>query len=117
MEATLLKQLKIKTSSVKRLKKEYEAYQKEAQKQTEKIIKMKSEEEDAYSIKKQEEVLAETKSMFPHTRSMLEKAVTDLKSFFEEHGENEALVSSTEMHEAQVVSDDASSFLQELAGN
>jgi len=36
-----------------RLKKEYEAYQKEAQKQTEKITKMKSEEEDAYSIKKQ----------------------------------------------------------------
>lgn len=54
----LLKDLQIKTNVVKRLVKEYHAYEKEVDKQKERIEKLKSASEvDEYAVKKANEVL------------------------------------------------------------
>lgn len=62
----LLKELSIKTGIVKRLVKEHAMYVKEAEKETEKLSKMKEDSSiDEYSVKKYSEVVQETKSMIP----------------------------------------------------
>lgn len=55
-----------------------QSYEKEAEKQREKINKMKGDNADVYDIKKQEEVLAETLHMLPDTSKRLETAKLDL---------------------------------------
>ncbi len=56
-----------------------ESYEKEAQKQQEKINKLKSDGTDPHTIKKQEEVLAETLQMIPDTKKRLDIAKKDLQ--------------------------------------
>jgi len=53
MAADLTKKLKVKIGTCKRLGKDLEFYRKEERAQTEKIEKMKKEQADSYSIKKQ----------------------------------------------------------------
>lgn len=55
-----------------------QSYEKEAEKQREKINKMKGDNADVHDIKKQEEVLAETLHMLPDTSKRLETAKLDL---------------------------------------
>ena len=57
MEPNLPKQLKIKFGSLKRLHKEYISYQKEYEKQAQKIEDMKAANGDPYNIKKQVYIL------------------------------------------------------------
>ncbi|XP_053303953.1 tubulin-specific chaperone A [Spea bombifrons] len=78
-----VRQIKIKTGVVKRLAKEKVMYQKEAIQQEEKIEKMKSEGGDEYVIKKQIEVLQESRMMVPDCHRRLEAAHTDLTQLLE----------------------------------
>lgn len=59
--------------------KELQSYEKEELKQQEKIAKMKNENQDPYSIKKQEEVLADTQQMLPETKGRLGTSIKDLE--------------------------------------
>ncbi|GAB6018941.1 hypothetical protein CHUAL_000589 [Chamberlinius hualienensis] len=76
-----LKPLKIKSGVVKRLVKEYAMYGKEADKQREKIEKMKLDDKDDYNIRKQEEVLQESLMMIPDCKKRLAAAHQVLKQF------------------------------------
>jgi tubulin-specific chaperone A len=74
-----VRQIKIKTGVVKRLVKEKVMYEKEAKQQEEKIEKMKAEDGENYVIKKQAEILQESRMMIPDCQRRLEAAYTDLQ--------------------------------------
>ncbi|KAK2092631.1 hypothetical protein P7K49_029159 [Saguinus oedipus] len=63
MADTRVRQIKIKTGVVKRLVKEKVMYEKEAKQQEEKIEKMRAEDGENYDIKKQVEILQESRMM------------------------------------------------------
>ncbi|GFR79577.1 tubulin-specific chaperone A [Elysia marginata] len=73
-----IKQIKIKTGVVKRLTKEKDSYEKEAKQLEAKVEKMKADGKDEYDIKKQGEVLQESRSMVPDTIRRLKKAYDEL---------------------------------------
>ncbi|KAF6127619.1 tubulin folding cofactor A [Phyllostomus discolor] len=73
-----VRQIKIKTGVVKRLAKEKMMYEKEAKQQEEKIEKMKAEDGENYAIKKQAEILQESRMMIPDCQRRLEAAYADL---------------------------------------
>lgn len=78
-----LRQIKIKTGVVKRLSKEKQMYEKETKQQEEKIERMKCEGADEYVLKKQTEVLQESRMMIPDSHRRLEAAHTDLSQVLE----------------------------------
>lgn len=84
-----LRQIKIKTGVVKRLAKEKVMYEKEAKQQEEKIERMKTTGEDEYVIKKQTEILQESRMMIPDCSRRLEAAYTDLTQMLENEKELE----------------------------
>uniref|UniRef100_A0A2J8VT22 Tubulin-specific chaperone A n=1 Tax=Pongo abelii TaxID=9601 RepID=A0A2J8VT22_PONAB len=74
-----VRQIKIKTGVVKRLVKEKVMYEKEAKQQEEKIEKMRAEDGENYDIKKQAEILQESRMMIPDCQRRLEAAYLDLQ--------------------------------------
>ncbi|XP_039323639.1 tubulin-specific chaperone A isoform X1 [Saimiri boliviensis] len=74
-----VRQIKIKTGVVKRLVKEKVMYEKEAKQQEEKIEKMRAEDGENYDIKKQVEILQESRMMIPDCQRRLEAAYLDLQ--------------------------------------
>jgi len=109
MSQSLLAKLKIKTGSCKRLNKDLDYYKKEELQQHERIEKNKNEGADHSTIKKQEEVLAESLMMISDSRNRLENALQDLKDHMLEiknnEGENGPIQMSAEWKEAQAVRD------------
>lgn len=78
LESQTLKNLKIKSSTVKRIHKEFLLYQKERDEQKQKVEKMKNEGADAYDIKKQQEILTESEKMVPDSQQRLQTALDAL---------------------------------------
>ncbi|XDA77940.1 hypothetical protein R6Z07M_008007 [Ovis aries] len=70
-------------SCIGRLVKEKMMYEKEAKQQEEKIEKMKAEDGENYAIKKQAEILQESRMMIPDCQRRLEAAHTDLLQLLE----------------------------------
>lgn len=100
MEADTQRQLKIKTGVVKRITREYESYQKEIQRDKNRIDKLRDSSADEHQIRKQEEVLAETISMVPNTRKRLQDALEDLCNFMKENDTEQELTVTEEWNEA-----------------
>ncbi|ELU06721.1 hypothetical protein CAPTEDRAFT_179546 [Capitella teleta] len=78
-----IKQIKIRTGVVKRIGKECAMYAKEVTKQEEHIEKMKSDGKDEYDIRKQNEVLEESRMMIPDTNRRLKAAKEELTQLLE----------------------------------
>ncbi|KAF5899736.1 tubulin-specific chaperone A, partial [Clarias magur] len=78
-----IRQIKIKTGVVKRLAKEEVLYIKEAKQQEERIERLKAEAGDEYVIKKQMEVLQESRMMIPDCHRRLAMAHADLQQMLE----------------------------------
>ncbi|XP_018592168.1 tubulin-specific chaperone A [Scleropages formosus] len=97
-----LRQIKIKTGIVKRIAKEEVLYIKEAEQQEEKIERLKAEGGDEYVIKKQMEVLQESRMMIPDCHRRLVTAHADLSQFLEIE---EDLAESEEYKEARTILD------------
>lgn len=93
-----IRQIKIKTGIVKRLAKEEIAYKTEAKQQEEKIERLKAEGGDHYVIKKQMEVLQESKMMIPDCHRRLATAHADLLQLLETE---EDMAESEEYKEAR----------------
>ncbi|KAL8254254.1 hypothetical protein R6Q59_032496 [Mikania micrantha] len=79
-----IRNLKIKTSSCKRLVKELHSYEKEVEREAAKTADMKEKGADPYDLKQQENVLAESRMMIPDCRKRLESSLTDLKGILAE---------------------------------
>ncbi|KAL5004761.1 hypothetical protein ScPMuIL_018217 [Solemya velum] len=87
-----VKQLKIRTGVVRRLVKEKQAYEKEAVDLEQKVEKMKTDGKDEYDIRKQTEVLQESKAMIPDTLKRLKTAYAELEQLIQ---------TSAELHESE----------------
>uniref|UniRef100_A0A1A7WNI5 Tubulin-specific chaperone A n=1 Tax=Iconisemion striatum TaxID=60296 RepID=A0A1A7WNI5_9TELE len=94
-----VRQIKIKTGIVKRLAKEEVSYIDEAKKQEEKVERLKAEAGDEYVIKKQMEVLQESRMMIPDCHRRLAVAHADLLQLLEETEQD--LGESEEYNEAR----------------
>jgi Tubulin binding cofactor A. len=103
MEADTKRQLKIKSGVVKRITREYDSYQKEIQRDKDRIIKLKDNDAGEHSIRKQEEVLSETISMVPNTRKRLQDALEELCNFMKENDTEQELIASEEWTEAEQI--------------
>ncbi|XP_075510908.1 tubulin-folding cofactor A-like [Primulina tabacum] len=84
-----LRNLKIKTSTCKRIVKELDSYEKEVEREAAKTADMKANAADPFDIKQQENVLAESRMMIPDCHKRLETALTDLKGFLVELEESD----------------------------
>eukprot|EP00071_Canis_lupus_P039473 XP_022273030.1 tubulin-specific chaperone A [Canis lupus familiaris] len=84
------------------LVKEKMMYEKEAKQQEEKIEKMKAEDGENYAIKKQAEILQESRMMIPDCQRRLEAAYTDLLQLLESEKD---LEEAEEYKEARLVLD------------
>ncbi|XP_043919638.1 tubulin-specific chaperone A [Protopterus annectens] len=95
------RQLKIKTGVVTRLAKEKLMYEKEAKQQEEKVERMKTEEgTDEYMVKKQTEILQESRMMIPDCQRRLAAAHAELSQLLD----NEKDLEETEEYKkAQLV--------------
>ena len=107
----LQKQLRIKTGVCKRLKKDVIFYQKEQSDQEKKIEKMVSDGKCEYDIKKQREVLDETKAMIPDGFKRLETGYDDLKTFLATNKGNEAIEGCELFPESQKIFGEVTAFL------
>ncbi|KAH7687500.1 tubulin-specific chaperone A protein [Dioscorea alata] len=74
-----IRNLKIKTSTCKRIVKELHSYEKEVDREAAKTADMKDKGADLYDLKQQENVLAESRMMIPDCRKRLESSLADLK--------------------------------------
>lgn len=83
----LPKQLRIKTQTCKRVKREYQSYEVEAKQNDERIQKMRNDNRDPYDIRKQEEVLQESYMMIPESRGRLALCYEDLEAFMAHHSD------------------------------
>ncbi|KDO49405.1 hypothetical protein CISIN_1g038806mg, partial [Citrus sinensis] len=75
-----VRNLKIKTSTCKRVVKELHSYEKEVEREAAKTADMKEKGADPYDLKQQENVLAESRMMIPDCRKRLESALAELKA-------------------------------------
>ncbi|EPS69677.1 hypothetical protein M569_05090, partial [Genlisea aurea] len=75
-----LRNLKIKSSTCRRIVKELHSYEKEIEIEAAKTEDMKSKGADPYDLKQQENVLAESKMMVPDCHKRLVAAVADLSA-------------------------------------
>jgi len=75
--------LKIKTGVCKRLQKELASYEREAREQEQLVSQLRLQQRDEADIRKQEEVLEETRAMIPDTQMRLEQANQALRTLVE----------------------------------
>ncbi|XP_022099736.1 tubulin-specific chaperone A-like [Acanthaster planci] len=78
-----IRNIKIKTGVLKRLVKEKAMYEKEVADQMTKVEQMKAGNQDEYNIKKQQEVLEESKMMIPDCTRRIKSAFSELKNLLE----------------------------------
>lgn len=78
-----IKQIKIQTGVVKRLAKEKLMYMKEAEKEKQKLEKMKEDGAEDYVIRKQGEVIQETLMMIPDCQKRYQTAYSQLKEILD----------------------------------
>lgn len=103
MEADNKRQLKIKSGVVKRITREYESYQKEIQRDKDRVIKLKDNGAGEHEIRQQEGVLAETIAMVPNTRKRLQDSLDELCNFMKENDTDQTLVTSEEWTESEEI--------------
>lgn len=97
-----IRQIKIKTGVVRRLTKEKVMYITEAKQQEEKIERLKAEQTDEYVVKKQMEVLQESKMMIPDCHRRLAMAHAELLQLLDAE---EDLAEAEEYKEARSILD------------
>nr|GFA31184.1 tubulin-folding cofactor A [Tanacetum cinerariifolium]GFA55200.1 tubulin-folding cofactor A [Tanacetum cinerariifolium] len=106
-----IRNLKIKTSSCKRIVKELHCYEEEVDREAAKTADMKEKGADPYDLKQQENVLAESRMMIPDCRKRLESSLADLKGILaelEEANQKEG----PEVTEAESIVADVEKFFQ-----
>ncbi|KAG8391833.1 hypothetical protein BUALT_Bualt01G0228100 [Buddleja alternifolia] len=106
-----VRNLKIKTSTCKRIQKELHSYEVEVEREAAKTSDMKARGADPYDLKQQENVLAESRMMVPDCRKRLEAALGDLKGTLvelEESGHKEG----SEIEDARSIITEVEQFFQ-----
>lgn len=107
VDAKKVREVKIKSGVVKRLAKEKVSYEQESEKLSQKIDKMKAVDPDDYNIKKQDELLEESKKMIPDCERRLISAWDELAKIME--AEKDHLKDTEEYKAAEVILNDTKS--------
>jgi tubulin-specific chaperone A len=89
-------QLEIKTKALGRLVKEEGLYQKEVKEQEQVVEKLKAVNGDEYDIKKQIEVLNDTKQMVPEIRQKIKQSLDALEAYLESYTGSEDVSAANE---------------------
>lgn len=89
-------QLEIKTKSLGRLIKEESLYQQELKEQESHVENLKTSNADSYEIKKQVEVLDDTKKVIPEIRKKISEAKDSLEAHIKDYTGTEDLTASKE---------------------
>lgn len=89
-QADVVRSIKIKTNTLKRLRKEFSYYLAEKDKEQSRVDRLRTEGADAYDLKQAESVLAESAMMIPETRQRLEAALSDLQGFVGDNDQDAA---------------------------
>ena len=113
-----VRQIKIKTGSLKRNMKDYTSYKKEEALLQEKLTKMQEEGKDEYDIKKMQEGVTETSETLARCKPRIEAAIDDLENLiatFEEEEDNAALKETEEWTQAEAVIAEAKAFVENIA--
>ncbi|KAL0229320.1 hypothetical protein GEMRC1_013938 [Eukaryota sp. GEM-RC1] len=101
--------LKISTSAVRRIIREYEYYKTEVAQQEEKVCRLKDQGADSHDVNKQIEVLDDSRQMLPDTLRRLEAAWYTLKQtlddFVQENPHYEGEEISLARHQLQLAED------------
>lgn len=105
-----LRNLKIKTSTCKRIVKELHSYEKEVERESAKTADMKEKGADPYDLKQQENVLAESRMMIPDCHKRLEASLAELKGTLVELEESNQ--KGPEIDEAQTTIADVEKLFQ-----
>lgn len=93
-------QLEIKSKALGRLVKEEGLYQKELKEQEDLVQTLKSSNADSYEVKKQEEVLADTKKVIPEVRKKISEAQKSLEEYIKDYTGTEELTTAKDNIEA-----------------
>ncbi|XP_067667202.1 tubulin-specific chaperone A-like [Haliotis asinina] len=83
MDDQRIKQIKIRTGVVKRLTKEKSMYEKEVETLEARVNKLKEEGADEHDVRKQTEVLQESRMMIPDTKKRLKTACEELNQMLQ----------------------------------
>jgi len=102
-DAENLRQLKIKTGSVKRLFKEERSYRIEARDATAVLQRLKAEGADDAVIRNAERVVKDSEQMIPHTQTSLDKAVEGLEDLLTALEGDDSITGSPEFQDAKVM--------------
>ncbi|KAK9804409.1 hypothetical protein WJX72_011462 [[Myrmecia] bisecta] len=98
-----IRQVKIKTGSVRRLAKELALYEKEREAEQAKVDRLKADGAEIHDLKHAENVLAEASMMIPDTRQRLQAALGDLKYLVAEVEDNPDVIASEEFAAAKAI--------------
>ncbi|KAG5420541.1 RBL2 [Candida metapsilosis] len=90
-------QLQIKVNALKRLIKEEGLYQREVTEQEQHVNQMKANNADEYELKKQVEVLEESKRMVPQVSKKIEDLKKSLQEYLESYTGDEDLTEAKEL--------------------
>lgn len=99
--AEVIKQLKVKTNTLKRVHKELSYYEKERDENQKKVDEMCQRNADPHDIKQAENVVAESAMMVPDTKQRVENAYNDLRSFLQTNHQD--IVDTEELQAAEEV--------------
>lgn len=92
-------QLQIKTNALKRLLKEESLYQQEVTEQEKFVSQMQANNTDEYELKKQVQVLDESKRMVPEVSQKIKEHKELLKKYLDEYSGSEDLSESKQLVE------------------
>mmetsp|Transcript_16400 Transcript_16400/g.25343 ORF Transcript_16400/g.25343 Transcript_16400/m.25343 type:complete len:123 (-) Transcript_16400:45-413(-) len=114
-----VRQIKIKTGSLKRNMKDYTSYKNEEQSLQEKLSLMQTEGKDEHDIRKMQEQVQETSETLATCKPRIENAIDDLESciatFTEQGGESLAPLKETEeWQQAEAVITEAKAFVEAI---
>ncbi|XP_010269843.1 PREDICTED: tubulin-folding cofactor A [Nelumbo nucifera] len=107
-----LRNLKIKTSTCKRIVKELHSYEREVEREAAKTVDMKEKGADPYDLKQQENVLAESRMMIPDCHKRLEASLVDLKGALAELEETNQ--QGAEIEEARTIIAEVEALTQKI---
>ena len=95
------RKIQIKINAINRLNKEMNHYEKELEKNIEKLNSMKNDDADKYDIKKQEGMVQESCIMIPNAKKRLQTFLDELKNLLEETTEvdKELLIKANDLLE------------------
>ena len=110
-ETSIQKHLRIKSSGLARYKKDYLSYTKELLSDQERLQKSKDEAKDEITIKQQEQVVVETKTMIDNSRKQIIIGLEELQRFIEENEDDQGMKDGEQWKKVEEIIENTKNFI------